>query len=228
MSKINQANPKQIIYQITVPNFRKYNQSLKKGHKATLISNNFCTDSELRTLPMSTRWMFLGIVLTCGDFGDNVVRMSSKDLRDLLECNRNIDRELASLEELQVLSYEKFDLLNNRKEYKEKRKEYNRGEDHPNFSGKSPERPNAETKTPLEISLHEAEVYFLARRNYATNADFFEKFMGPDRMKTLEKIGGKSFLFSLKDDDFGVRRLAKLIQMQIQYQNTSAIQDQVQ
>jgi len=228
MSKINQSNSKHIIYQITVPNFRKYNQSLKKGHKATLISNNFCTDAELRTLPMSTRWMFLGIVLTCGDFGDNVVRMSSKDLRDLLECNRNIDRELDSLKELQALSYEKFDLLNNRKEYKEKRKEDNRGENPQNFSGKSPEQPSAETKTLLEISVEEAEVYFLARRKYASSNESFEVFMGPERMNILKQIGGKSFLFKLEDNDFGVRRLAKLIQMQIQFQTDAEVHNQVQ
>lgn len=106
--------------------FQKYNGTIKKGHKSTLISNNFCSDPKLGALPMSTRWMFLGIVLTCGDLARDTVEMSSKQLRNLLECNRNIDGELDQLQEIQVLSYTKNEFLLNRKEKKvieKKRKE---------------------------------------------------------------------------------------------------------
>jgi hypothetical protein len=121
------ANNK-FIYRITVTNFNKYNSTLKKGHKSTLISNNFCSDPKLGTLPMTTRWMFLGIVLTCGDFTRDTVEMSSKALRNLLECNRDVDRELYSLQSLQVLTFEKIDPFMNRIEKKvkeSKRKEEN-------------------------------------------------------------------------------------------------------
>lgn len=107
-----------LIYRITLTNFSKYNSSIKKGHKATLISNKFCEDAKLRMLPMTTRWLFLNLILTCGDFGGDTVELSSDRLREMLECNRNIDRALSELEEIQVLTFEKNEFLLNRIERK--------------------------------------------------------------------------------------------------------------
>lgn len=106
------------IYKITITNFKKHNPSIKKSYKSTLISNNFCQDPKLGMLPITTRWLFLNLVLTCGDFGGDSIELSSKQLREMLECNRNIDRELDSLQSLQVLSYEKKSFLYKLKEIK--------------------------------------------------------------------------------------------------------------
>lgn len=102
------------LYKIHVLNFLKHNSTLKKGHKATLISNNFCTDSKLGLVPLSVRWMFLGIVLTCGDFTSDTVEMNEKQLRELLESSWSVPRALDSLQEIQVLTYAKIDLFLNR------------------------------------------------------------------------------------------------------------------
>lgn len=88
--------------------------------------------------------MFLGILLTCGDFAQDTVELSSKDLRDLLECNRSIDRELDSLQELQVLRYDKIEFLLNRIE--KNRIESNRSEN--NFS-----EPEKFVQKPIEKTL---------------------------------------------------------------------------
>lgn len=95
------------IYTLTVTNFKKHNSSLKKGHKATLIANNFCNDSKLGALPLTVRWLFLGIVLTCGDYTSDTIEMNEKQLRDLLESSWSVDRALDALQSFQLLTYQK-------------------------------------------------------------------------------------------------------------------------
>lgn len=106
------------IYKITVTNFAKHNATIKKGHKSTLISNRFCQDAKLRMLPITSRWLFLNLILTCGDLHSDTIELSQKSIRDMLECRRNIDRELDSLMELQLVTYEKIEFLLNRIEKK--------------------------------------------------------------------------------------------------------------
>lgn len=107
-----------MIYKITVNNWKRYNATIKPGHKKTMISNNFCTDAKLREVPVSVRWMFLGIVLACGDVGGDTVEVSDKQLRVLLESSWSIGRALSSLQSLQVLSYEEIAVFTNRIEKK--------------------------------------------------------------------------------------------------------------
>lgn len=114
------------IYKITVINWDKHNSQMKRGHKATLIQNNFCTDAKLRVVPVTVRWLFLGILLTCGDHTRATIEMSDRQLRDMLESSWSIERALSSLKELQLLSYAKIDFFTNRIE--DKRKERNRKE----------------------------------------------------------------------------------------------------
>lgn len=111
-----------IVYTIKVNNWSKYNSSLKKGHKATLISNNFCSDGKLGAVPVTVRWLFLGILLTCGDHTRDTVEMSEKSLRDLLESSWSVQRALEALQSLQLLSYDKNELLLNRIEKNRKEK----------------------------------------------------------------------------------------------------------
>lgn len=109
---------KNVIYKITVTNFNHYNGHIKRGHKSTLISNNFCDDAKLRVLPVSVRWMFLGIILTCGDHTRDTVEMTESMLRDLLESSWSIARALDALQSFQLLSYTKNESLLNRIEIK--------------------------------------------------------------------------------------------------------------
>jgi hypothetical protein len=112
---------KKDIYLITVLNWPKHNGNMKRGHKASLIQNNFCSDAKLRTVPVTVRWLFLGIVLTCGDHTRDTVEMSESQVRDLLESSWSIGRALESLKQLRLLTYEKNAPLlteENRKEEK--------------------------------------------------------------------------------------------------------------
>lgn len=109
-------------YRITIPKFNTHNKELKPSHKKTLISNNFCNDAKLLTLPLSVRWLFLNLVLTCGDHTSDTVEIGEKRLREMLESSWSIPRALDSLKELQLLSYDKIDPLINRIERNRKEK----------------------------------------------------------------------------------------------------------
>lgn len=114
------------IYTITVSNWNKHNATIKKGHKATLISNNFCWDSKIGAVPLTVRWLFLGILLTCGDLTTDTVELNERQVRDLLESSWSVDRALGALQQLQLLRYTKNEFILNRIEKKvveEKRKE---------------------------------------------------------------------------------------------------------
>ena len=108
------------LYLINVTDFAKNNSTLKKGHKFTLISNNFCTDNRLGMLPLSHRWLFLGLLLMCGNHTTDTVELNEKQLRDMLESSRSVDKALDALQYLQLLNYTKIDFLMNRIDIKGK------------------------------------------------------------------------------------------------------------
>lgn len=120
---------KKTIYKITVTKWNEHNSHVKKSHKKTMISNNFCTDSKLGVLPVTVRWMFLGILLTCGNEARDCVEMSESRLRELLESSKSVSRALSELQSLRVLTFEVSEtslILNEMKVKEEKRKEEKR------------------------------------------------------------------------------------------------------
>ncbi len=110
---------KNTIYKITVLNWEAYNQHHKKGYKKILIPVNFTQDAKLRTLSMTNRWFFLNLLMTCADHARDTVELASNTIRNILECNRNIDGVLDQLQSLQLVRYEKCALIK-RIELKEK------------------------------------------------------------------------------------------------------------
>jgi len=97
-----------VFYKITVTNFERHNPHIKKSHKKTLISNNFCWDDKLVELPLSIRWLFLGLLLSCGEVGRESIETTPKTLRTLLgQYPESIETALLSLQSLQLLTFEK-------------------------------------------------------------------------------------------------------------------------
>lgn len=116
------------IYKITILNWEKHNPNRRKSYKYTMIANNFCSDSKLLAVPMSTRWLFLGLLLLCGDYGEASVEVSASTLIGLVKTGGSVTEGLSQLQQLQLLTYEVSDFTpyikrNKRIEIKEKKEE---------------------------------------------------------------------------------------------------------
>lgn len=106
---------KKDIYKITVTNWTKHNPKHKRNFKKTLLDNRFCEDAKIRSLPMTSRWLFLNLLGVCSDMCGDTVEVSSNTLRTMLECNLNIDGVLDQLQSLQLVKYTKNTFLLERK-----------------------------------------------------------------------------------------------------------------
>lgn len=132
-----------MIYKITVKNFLKYNKSLKKGHKAILLSTGFLEDPKVRTLPGGGKLLYLGLILRCGDLTSTSIEATPEQLVTFAGGKGQVvSRLLAQLEELQLVTVEKNEILLNRIEKKRKEKK-GITEVHTkiDFPKKSPEKP---------------------------------------------------------------------------------------
>lgn len=129
---------KNTIYKITVTNWTKHNSDHKKSFKKTLLMNNFVTDAKVRTLSMTERWLFLNLIVTCSDHGGDTVELTSKQLRDMVECNRNLDGTLDHLQSLQLVTWSKRALLKGFKGGIERIEGHDHLED---LFGKPPDKP---------------------------------------------------------------------------------------
>lgn len=141
---------KKEIYRITITNFNKYNSSLKKGHKAILISTGFLSDSKIRMLNPSSKLLFLSCLLVSGESTSSQIEVSHDSL-----CfqsgvkSGSLQSQLDLLQELQLLSYEKIGSLYNRIEkniIEKKRKELTVG-------SKTPTVPVEKTNTELNRKI---------------------------------------------------------------------------
>lgn len=118
------------LFKITLTNWVEHNPSGKKTYKKTMIPNNFCSDGKLRVVPVSHRWLFLGIILICGDHARDTVEISESMLRDMLESSKSIVSVLDQLQSLQLLTYTIVEfplILNELKERKEKKRKELKG-----------------------------------------------------------------------------------------------------
>lgn len=107
-------------------------------------------------VPLTVRWMFLGIVLTCGDYTSDTVEMNEKQLRELLESSWSVPRAMDALKEIQVLSYDKITLFLNRieKKVKEEKRNFVKEQQPKNGSVEPGQNPTdfAPNKTKIFIS----------------------------------------------------------------------------
>lgn len=94
------------IYRIKILNWEKHNPKRKKHYKYTLISNNLIHDGQLRTLPVSVRWLWINLLLTAGDLSRDTVEISERQLRDMLESSWSISRALDAFQSFQMVTWE--------------------------------------------------------------------------------------------------------------------------
>lgn len=99
------------LFQIHILKFKHYNPGKGKSYKKTMISNNFLTDGKISVLPMSARWMFLGLVLTCGDHASDTIELGESQLRAMLESSKSVSSVLDQLQSLELLTYSEISLI---------------------------------------------------------------------------------------------------------------------
>lgn len=107
------------LFKITLINWNEHNPGKKKTHKKTLISNNLINDAKVLSLPLSHRWLFINLLLICGDYASDTVTLNERQLNSILTTRVGCDNALALLQELQLVTFEKTtslitELKNNR------------------------------------------------------------------------------------------------------------------
>lgn len=112
---------KNTIYKITVLNFEKYNGKIKKGYKSVMISTDFLDDAKVSSLPAGGKLLYLGLILRCGYLTSSSIE-GSHDLLVRLAggSGQVVQRLIDQLESLQLVTFEKKQLLMNLKEVKRK------------------------------------------------------------------------------------------------------------
>lgn len=63
-------------------------------------------DAKLNSLPVPVRWMWLNLLLIAGDMSRDVLEISKRQLRDMLESSWSIERALDSFQSFQMLTWE--------------------------------------------------------------------------------------------------------------------------
>lgn len=206
---------KKEIYKITIMNWADYNPIHKKGFKKLMIPNNFLYDARLRAVPVTVRWMYLGLLLICSDHARDTVECSERQLRDILESSKSIDRALESLQSLQLVTYEKTLLIKGIELKEEKRIKKNTSE--VEVLEKAPSK-NALKKIDSEQNKSIKEAYINAfRLRYgvepATNNAAFNsqvsnlrKKIGVDKSVELVKfyLTHEDFFFVKNTHSFGI------------------------
>lgn len=114
------------IYKITINNFEKHQKGLKRGHKAILISTGFLSDSKVRMLSPGGKLLFLSLLLLGGESTSSQVNVSHDSL-----CfqsgvkSGSLHSQLTMLQELQLVTVEKNEVLYNRIEMNRKEEKEN-------------------------------------------------------------------------------------------------------
>lgn len=122
---------KQPIYKITVLKWREHNPTAKKHFKKTMIEHRLMTDAKINALPLSHKWLFINLLLICGEHANDTITMTQRQVNEVLTTREGASNALARLQSFQLIRYEEIVLIEenrieeNRKE--KKRIEFPRG-----------------------------------------------------------------------------------------------------
>ncbi len=109
------------IYRINVTNWKKYNGNRKKSYRCIMISERFLDDAKITTLTPCQRLLYLTCLLHSANSDLGIAELTpdiiqrSSGLR-----HTHIQTALDLMQSLQLLTYDKIDLLYKRKEKKGK------------------------------------------------------------------------------------------------------------
>lgn len=118
------------IYKITLLNWFEHNPKAKKSFKKTMIEHRLISDATINSMPLSHRWLFINLILICGDHANDTITLTQRQINDILTTKEGAENALTLMSQFQLLSFEKTESFRievkekNRKE--EKLKETNR------------------------------------------------------------------------------------------------------
>lgn len=114
------------IFKIRVVKWNEHNKSAKNTYKKTMVSHTIVTDAKLLSLPVGCRWLFVCLILRCGENGNDTVTLTERQVNDILSTRIGAENALSLLQSLQLVTFEKTALIKERKkELKERKKEEN-------------------------------------------------------------------------------------------------------
>lgn len=96
------------IFKIKVTNWNAHNPNPKKSYKKTLICNGIVGNAKLQSLPVACRWLFLALVLQCGNDGYDTVTISERNMNAILSTRIGASKALCLLEQYQLVTYQVF------------------------------------------------------------------------------------------------------------------------
>lgn len=113
---------KNTFYKITVTKWHEHNSIKKNTYKKTLISNNLITDAKINALPTSNKWLFLALLLICGDHANDTITLTERQVNDILTTREGASNALDRLQSFQLVTYEKMPIIKEIKEIKERKR----------------------------------------------------------------------------------------------------------
>lgn len=114
------------VYTITLPKFFKHNPKSKKSFTHFMISTSFFNDDKIARCTPGMVALYVYLMSVCADYASGTIKVSARSVPTPLKVGVRFAEVLNRLEELQLLTIEKIDSLNNRIEEKrieEKRRE---------------------------------------------------------------------------------------------------------
>lgn len=118
---------KQPIYKITLLKWREHNPAAKKHFKKTMIEHRLVNDAKINALPLSHKWLFINLLLICGEHANDTVTLTKRQVNDILTTREGASNALARLQSFQLISFEEMPLIEEKRR-EEKRKEENSAE----------------------------------------------------------------------------------------------------
>ena len=180
------------IYVIKILKWSEYNPKHQKRFKSLLIPNNFANDAKLSALPVSHRWMWLALLLTCSDHASDTVELSERQLRVMLESSKSIVRALDDMQSFQLLTYEKKHSLIKESKRKESKVKEKKGSE----IAKVQKQPVSDKPRPQELialycdcwkELYRTEQSPIISKSHAGMILNLMKSAGQDRSKEIIK-----------------------------------------
>lgn len=113
------------VFKITIKNWTKHNSNKKKNHRYFLLENRFFYDTKILNCSALDTMLFINCLCIASDLCSDCIEVSVKSFSTQLRLTSNsLQTRLETLQQLQLVSYEKKDslLIQEKRKQEKKRK----------------------------------------------------------------------------------------------------------